>query len=92
MGVAVENVSIGYVLSYAQCDLHFTTEQKGILTAISFLGIVSTSYAWGFLTDVWGRQKVLSSSAFGGFFFSFLSAFAPNFYTLVIFRFLAGSM
>lgn len=92
MGVSLENVSISYVLSYAQCDLNFSTHQKGVLTAISFLGIVSTSYFWGFLVDTWGRQKVLCISAFSGFFFSFLSAFAPNFYALVLFRFLAGSM
>lgn len=92
MGVSLENVSISYVLSYAQCDLNFSTHQKGVLTAISFLGIVSTSYFWGFFVDTVGRQKVLSVSAFGGFIFSFLSAFSPNFYSLVVFRFLAGSM
>lgn len=46
MGVSLENVSISYVLSYVQCDLNFSTHQKGVLTAISFLGIVSTSYFW----------------------------------------------
>lgn len=92
MGVSLENVSISYILSYAQCDLNFTTSQKGVLTAISFLGIVSTSYIWGFLVDTCGRQKILSISALCGFLFSFLSAFAPNFYTLVVFRFLAGAM
>lgn len=92
MGSTLENLSIGYVLSYAKCDLNFTTSQQGLLASISFLGIVSTSYLWGFLVDTWGRQKVLCIAALSGFFFSFLSAFSMNFYLLLVLRFLAGAM
>lgn len=92
MGSALENISIGYVMSYVKCDLNFTTSEQGLLASISFLGIVSTSYPWGFLVDTLGRQRVLCIAAFSGFFFSFLSAFSTHFYVLVVLRFLAGAM
>lgn len=92
VGAAVENVNVSYIMPNAKCDLNLTISQQGILSSVSFLGIVSTSYFWGFLADTWGRKKVLSTAAFTGFFFSIISAFATDFYTLAIFRFLGGAM
>lgn len=92
MGSALENVNISYIMPNAKCDLNLTISQQGILSSVSFLGIVSTSYFWGFLADTWGRKNVLSTAAFGGFFFSIVSAFSTDFYTLALLRFLAGAM
>lgn len=91
MGAGLENVNISYILSYAKCDLKLSIGEQGVLTSVSFLGIVSTSYFWGFLADVWGRQKVLSVAALTGFCFSFTSAFATNTSVLIALRFLSGS-
>lgn len=92
MGAAVENCNIAYILPNAKCDLNLTMSQQGILSSVSFLGIVFTSYFWGFICDTKGRKIVLSTAAFGGFFFSIISAFATDFYTLAVLRFLAGAM
>ena len=92
MGASLENLSIGYVMPYAKCDLNLTPSQQGVLAAVSYLGIVSTSYFWGFLTDTWGRQKVLSMAALLGSIFSFVSAFLIDFRMLITLRFLAGAM
>lgn len=92
MGAVIENLNVSYIMPYAKCDLNLSISERGVLTSVSFLGIVSTSYFWGFLADTWGRQKVLSVSAFSGFILSFASAFITHFYGLVLFRFLAGAM
>ena len=92
MGSAFETTTISYILPYAKCDLNLTTEEQGLLSGISYLGIVFTSHSWGFLADVWGRQKVLRASAAGAFICSFLSAFAIDKVTLIILRFLAGAL
>lgn len=92
MGAAVENVNISYITPYAKCDLKLTIGQQGVLASVSFLGIVSTSYFWGFLADTWGRQKVLTVAAFGGFFFSCISSFATNTYAVISLRFVSGAM
>lgn len=46
MGASLENLSIGYVMPYAKCDLNLTTSEQGVLAAVSYLGIVSTSYVY----------------------------------------------
>lgn len=92
MGSTMENLSIGYIMPYAKCDLNFSTSQQGILASVSFLGIISTSYLWGFFVDTWGRQKVLSVATLSGVFFSVLAAFSTRFYLLCILRFLAAAM
>lgn len=52
-GSAIENTNISYILPYAKCDLKLTTGEQGVLSAISYLGIVFTSHLWGFLSDTW---------------------------------------
>lgn len=34
----VETLSISYILPVSECDLNLSTSQKGILTAIGFIG------------------------------------------------------
>lgn len=92
MGAALENVNLSYVLPYAKCDLKLSLAEQGVLTSVSFLGIVSTSYFWGFLADTWGRQKVLCVAGLCGFCLSFSSGFATNTTFLIILRFLAGAL
>lgn len=92
MGTVLENVCVSYILPYAKCDLKLTTSEQGLLSSISFLGIVCTSHFWGFLADTIGRRKVMRIAAFFGFVFSFLSAFAMNTTMLIVFRFLSGAL
>lgn len=92
LGSGIENTNISYILPYAKCDLELTAREQGLLSAISYLGIVFTSYFWGFLSDVGGRQKVLRIAATGGFIFSFLSVFAVNTISMILLRFLAGAL
>lgn len=92
MGAAVENVNLSYILAFAKCDLKLILAEQGVLTSVSFLGIVSTSYVWGFLADTWGRQKVLCVAGLCGFCFSFSSGFATDTTVLIVLRFLAGAL
>lgn len=88
---AMENINISYVIPYAKCDLSLTITQRGMLSSVSFLGIVSTSYFWGFVADTWGRQRVIAISSLIGFFLSVASTLATNFYTFFLFRFLTSA-
>lgn len=92
LGNTTENINISYIMPYIKCDLKLTTEEQGLLSAISYLGIVCTSHFWGLLADTWGRQKVLQASAIGGFIFAFLSAFATNFISMILLRFATGAL
>lgn len=91
-GSGIENANVSYILPFAKCDLNLTTEDQGLISASSFLGVVFFSHFWGFLSDTWGRQKVLRFAATGSFIFSFSSAFAVNKITMFICRFFAGAL
>lgn len=92
MGATIENVNFSFILPYAKCDLKLSIAEQSALSSVSFLGIVSTSYLWGFLLDTWGRKKVLCLTAFCGFFLSIFSTFATNTIILIALRFFAGAL
>ena len=92
LGSTIENANVSYILPYAKCDLELSLREQGVLSGISYFGIVFSSHLWGFLADTWGRKKVLRVAAAGAFVFSFLSAFAANTISLILLRFLAGAL
>lgn len=91
-GAVIDGLAMSAVLPYVKCDLNLSIAEQGALNSFSFLGNVFASYFWGFLADTWGRQKIISLGGFGGFFFTFLSAFVANNYSLILLRFLSGAM
>lgn len=92
LGSSTEMVSVSYVLPYAKCDLELSLKEQGILSGISYFGIVFSSHLWGFLADTWGRKNVMRVAAIGGFVLSLSSVFAPHKYVLILCRFLAGAL
>lgn len=90
LGSTIENANISYILPYAKCDLQLSIREQGLLSGISYFGIVFASHLWGFFADTWGRKNVLRVAAAGAFICSFLSAFAVNMISMILLRFLAG--
>uniref|UniRef100_A0A182XF22 Major facilitator superfamily (MFS) profile domain-containing protein n=1 Tax=Anopheles quadriannulatus TaxID=34691 RepID=A0A182XF22_ANOQN len=88
--VLLETLGISYVLPVAECDLMLTTKEKGILSAISFAGIISSSHLWGFLADTRGRRTVILPTLFLAFASTVLSSFTTNFWLITITRFFTG--
>ena len=89
---SVEVLGIGYVLQYLHLESEFgiSLRQVALLSANTFIGMLIGSYLWGGLADISGRRTVLLMSLFVNSFFAFLSAFSPNYYFLLIARFLSG--
>lgn len=89
---SVEVLGIGYVLQYLRLESEFgiSLRQVALLSANAFIGMLIGSYLWGGLADISGRRTVLLMSLFVNSFFAFLSAFSPNYYFLLITRFLSG--
>lgn len=83
-------VGISFVFPVAECDLALTTQNKGVLSGISSIGIIVSSHLWGFLADTKGRKSVIVPSLVLSFLASFLSSLATNFGMLVICRFFSG--
>lgn len=86
----VEAGGMAYIITVAQCDLNLSSNEKGILGAICFVGVFCSSHLWGYLADTKGRRRIIQPTIMISFLFSLCSSFATNFYMLVIFRFLNG--
>ncbi|XP_055914727.1 synaptic vesicle glycoprotein 2B-like [Eupeodes corollae] len=90
VNVCLELVGIGFVLPVINCDMDLSYKEKGILGAVGFLGIISSSHIWGFLADTIGRRKVIRPTLIAGYLVTVASSFAPNYTTLLFLRFLNG--
>lgn len=85
-----EMTSINLILPVAACDLNLTTSDKGILSAIGFVGVILSSFLWGFLSDTKGRRKTLIASLSIACLATILSSLANNFWKLLFDRLLNG--
>ncbi|KAE8737139.1 hypothetical protein FOCC_FOCC017402 [Frankliniella occidentalis] len=54
-----EMVDMSYVLSAAECDLGLSQADKGLLGAITYIGIVCSAHMWGVLADTTGRRRIM---------------------------------
>ncbi|XP_043507973.1 synaptic vesicle glycoprotein 2B-like isoform X2 [Frieseomelitta varia] len=82
--------AMSYVLPSAECDLNLTMFDKGLLNSMTFAGMISTSFFWGFMTDTFGRKKIM----FYGYMFtgimSLATCFSHTSWLLISFKFLDG--
>ncbi|XP_055587481.1 synaptic vesicle glycoprotein 2B-like [Uranotaenia lowii] len=88
--VLLETLGISYVIPVAECDLEMSTKEKGVLSGVSFLGIIASSHWWGFLADTRGRKKIIVPTLFLTFLSSVLSSFVKEFWIITVLRFFAG--
>lgn len=86
----IELASVNMVLTIAQCDISMTSSQKGILSAIGYVGVILSSHFWGFLADTQGRRKTLIPTLLAAFAVTVISSLVNSFWILVFLRFLNG--
>lgn len=82
--------SISYVLPNANCDLNFSTQERGIIGSIGYVGVILGSYFWGYLSDTKGRRAVLMPNLYAAFLMTFIASFVSNFWLMMILRLLNG--
>ncbi|KAF0296835.1 Synaptic vesicle glycoprotein 2A [Amphibalanus amphitrite] len=87
---AVELLSVSSLLPAAECDLQMTAEQKGYLTASSFIGLMVGGCVWGGLGDAIGRKATLVSALLFNAFFGLVSSLMQSFWPFLACRFLSG--
>jgi len=87
---AVEIVAVSFIVSSVKDEFDITGFQEGLLTSVIFLGMMIGGWLWGSLSDTLGRCRVLSMCLLVNAFFGFVSAFCPEYYSLLVCRFLSG--
>jgi MFS transporter, VNT family, synaptic vesicle glycoprotein 2 len=83
MGMAI-------IIPAAKCDLQLTSQQTGLLTSISFLGIMVSAHLWGFLADTQGRKKIILYTMLLSNLCTVISSLSVNFDMLIVSRFFTG--
>ncbi len=87
---AIEVLAISFILPPATCDLGLSNEDKGLVSAIIFAGMMFGGYLWGTLADIHGRRAVLlwslTVNALGGL----CSSVAQKFWLFLTLRFVSG--
>ncbi|KAJ6739819.1 MAJOR FACILITATOR SUGAR TRANSPORTER-LIKE MAJOR FACILITATOR SUPERFAMILY DOMAIN PROTEIN-RELATED [Salix purpurea] len=87
---AMEMMILSFIGPAVKSDWNLTSKQESLITSVVFAGMLVGAYSWGLVSDRYGRRKgflvtaVITSGA------GFLSAFAPNYIALLVFRCLVG--
>ncbi|XP_052125819.1 synaptic vesicle glycoprotein 2A-like isoform X1 [Frankliniella occidentalis] len=90
MAGVLETVVVGYLLPSATLELGMSDQDKGLLAAASYAGIVLSSHTWGLVADTQGRKRALLWATLLDVVASLLSSIAPNFEVLLGLRFCCG--
>ncbi|XP_052119540.1 synaptic vesicle glycoprotein 2C-like isoform X2 [Frankliniella occidentalis] len=84
---------IAYSLPAAQCDLQFTAMEKGWVNAALYVGMMSTAFVWGALSDRVGRKYPLVLSYAAMAVCSFINAmFVSTAWAFLVCRVFMGAM
>ncbi|KAL6640977.1 hypothetical protein ACP70R_019158 [Stipagrostis hirtigluma subsp. patula] len=89
---AMEMMLLSFVGPSVQLEWKLTAHQESLITSVVFVGMLIGAYSWGVVSDNYGRRQkkgflftaIVTSGA------GFLSAFAPNYVSLISLRFLVG--
>ncbi|XP_065081425.1 synaptic vesicle glycoprotein 2B-like [Ochlerotatus camptorhynchus] len=90
LAVINETMGISILIPAAHCDLNLSATDKGVLTGVSFAGIILTSHLWGYVADTKGRKNVIVVSLVITTLCSLVSSMAVNFTTIAVLRLLVG--
>ncbi|KAI5635153.1 major facilitator superfamily domain-containing protein [Phthorimaea operculella] len=92
LNVSMESVGMSYVIPKAECDLELTSQHKGLINAAAFIGIICTSFLWGYLGDLLGRRAVMLPAMLGSAVVSIISSFSTSVWMLLGLRILTGCL
>lgn len=90
LAVINETMGISILIPASHCDLNLSATDKGVLTGVSFAGIILTSHLWGYVADTKGRKNVIVLSLVITTLCSLVSSMAVNFTTIAVLRLLVG--
>lgn len=81
---------VGSVLGVIQNVFHLTATQASWVVSIWLLGIMFGAFIFGYLADRFGRKRLFILTLVMYSFFTLLTALSPNYFLLMVFRFLTA--
>ncbi|XP_059219579.1 putative transporter svop-1 isoform X2 [Stomoxys calcitrans] len=90
MMVICETMGMSIITIASQCDFGINSMEMALMSGAAFIGILCSSYVWGYLCDIYGRKPILVYTTLTGNLMSLISIFIPNFWLFVFVRFVVG--
>ncbi|XP_055585475.1 synaptic vesicle glycoprotein 2B-like [Uranotaenia lowii] len=90
MASIIESMGISIILPASDCDLLMDPGEKGMIGGAIFLGVMASSYFWGYQADTRGRKIVLQYALFVVSICSVASSFTNDFTSMMCLRLLTG--
>ncbi|XP_023748783.1 organic cation/carnitine transporter 7 [Lactuca sativa] len=87
---AMEVMILSFIGPSVRSEWNLSSTQESLITTVVFAGMLIGAYSWGVISDNFGRRKGLLSIAIVTSGASLLSAFSPNYISLVILRCIGG--
>ncbi|KAK8968615.1 Organic cation/carnitine transporter 7 [Platanthera guangdongensis] len=87
---AMELMILSFIGAPIKSEWGLSTGQESFISSVVFAGLLLGQISWGVISDSYGRRKCFIFTAVITSGAGFLSAFSPNYISLVILRFLVG--
>ncbi|KAK9281364.1 hypothetical protein L1049_004264 [Liquidambar formosana] len=87
---AMEMMLLSFVGPAVQSEWDLSSHEESLITSVVFAGMLVGAYSWGIVSDNHGRRKGFLFTAIVTSAAGFLSAFSPNYISLLILRCLVG--
>ncbi|TVU30901.1 hypothetical protein EJB05_22554 [Eragrostis curvula] len=87
---AMELMLLSFLGPLVRQQWDVSPQHESLLSSVVFAGMLIGACLWGFLSDKYGRRTALLFSILLTTGAGFLSAFSPNYISLLAFRFLVG--
>ncbi|KAH7373279.1 hypothetical protein KP509_17G048000 [Ceratopteris richardii] len=90
MADAMEMMLLSFVGPAVQKTWNLIPSQESMVTSVVFIGMMIGACFWGAVSDMKGRRPGFLFTALVTFVAGFLSAFSPNYYSLLFLRGMVG--
>ncbi|XP_021657245.2 organic cation/carnitine transporter 7 isoform X2 [Hevea brasiliensis] len=87
---AIEIMILSFVGPAVKLKWALSSSEESLLSSVVFAGMLIGAYSWGLTSDNYGRRKAFLSMTVITSGAGFLSAFSPNYISLVFLRCLVG--
>lgn len=87
---AMEMMLLSFVGPAVHSQWSLSAQQESLVTSVVFIGMLVGAYTWGLVSDTFGRRKAFLFAATVMLGAGLLSAVAPNYKSLLVFRCFVG--
>lgn len=86
----LDTSALSFAFPAASCELKLTSYDRGILNGTIYAGMIGSAFLWGYLSDTYGRRKLLILGYILDSICGTAVSLGKNFWSILFFKFLSG--